>query len=176
MFYTGSSNCAWKNTFSFPAVWVLFAEDLVFWHQKPVAHLISWKQARPKPIFKCVLSPQIQDEKNLGPLQTEAQCLTMWKLFPLSPGPWNENSKYQKYVLKPCPEVKSLDWLPTKWTMLFSFYENQTFPTPSPAVRSDGMSPKCFTLMILDPPSRHFQESHLSTWLGLEGGGDGRSS
>ena len=32
---------------------------------------------RQKPNFKLALSPQIQDQKNPGPLQTEAQRLTM---------------------------------------------------------------------------------------------------
>ena len=35
------------------------------------------KTDRQKPNFKLALSPQIQDQKNPGPLQTEAQRLTM---------------------------------------------------------------------------------------------------
>ena len=52
------------------------------------------KKGRPKPHFKCVLSLQIQDQENPGPLQTDAQRLTMYKVFNFSPGPWNENEKY----------------------------------------------------------------------------------
>ena len=39
------------------------------------------KTDRQKPNCKLALSLQIQDQKNPGPLQTEAQRLTMWKVL-----------------------------------------------------------------------------------------------
>ena len=44
------------------------------------------KTDRQKPNFKLALSLQIQDQKNPGPLQTEAQRPTMYKVFDFSPG------------------------------------------------------------------------------------------
>ena len=39
------------------------------------------KQTRPKLNFKCVLSPQLHDQINPGPLQTEARRLTIVILY-----------------------------------------------------------------------------------------------
>ena len=45
VFYNRSCHFSWKSTFWFAAVWVLFTKDLVLWHQKPAALLISWNHA-----------------------------------------------------------------------------------------------------------------------------------
>jgi len=74
------------------------------------------KTHRQEPNFNCARSPRIQDHKNPRPLQTEAQRLTMQKVFDFSPAPWDEKLNYRKYCLKPCFEGNFLDWLPAALT------------------------------------------------------------
>ena len=71
---------------------------------------LSFMKTEPQePYFKLALFPQPRDQKNPGPLQTEAQRLTMQKVFNFNPDSWNKTSKYQKYCLKPCLEGDFLD-------------------------------------------------------------------
>ncbi len=67
------------------------------------------KASPAKPIFKGVLSPQIQDQKNPGPSRQKCNALLRRKFSISARIHGKEIKKYSSYFLKPCLEAHFLD-------------------------------------------------------------------
>ena len=107
---------------------------------------------------KFVLSPSIQYQKNPGPLQTEAQGLTVQKDFNFSPDPWNWLST-KKVLCKTLPwntfsgltaddmnnALLIFENQPSPGQLLWNFrapFCSNLFKTPSRELPLDSRSPK----------------------------------